>query len=213
MSTLVVGDVHGCARELADMLDRHPADDVVLVGDLYTKGPDPEGVWELIRDRGLLTVLGNHDHRLLRVLDGERRKDTHAHEVVRRLDRTGAAWRDHLRDTPLHRAVDGWTVVHAGLRPSGDLADTPADELLTLRRYPHRSDGPFWWQAYRGERRVVYGHDAVRGLVIVRRSGRLHTVGLDTGCVYGGRLSGLSLGDERIVAVAAERVWYAPEVD
>ena len=68
MRTLFVGDVHGCATELGRLLDLAEPTDVVLVGDLFLKGPDPVGVWRLIRERGLRSVLGNHDVKLLKAV-------------------------------------------------------------------------------------------------------------------------------------------------
>ena len=46
---------------------------------------------------------------------------------------------------------------------------------------------------------MIYGHDAVRGL----QDHRPRTLGLDTGCVYGGVLTGYLLEDDRIVSVPA----------
>ena len=204
MSTLVVGDVHGCAAELSELLERAGADRVVLVGDLFTKGPDPAGVWRRIRDDRLDAVLGNHDDRLLRVIDGRAPDDLRGRATVAWLDHCDPAWRDWLRARPLFREVAGVTVVHAGLHPSGDPALTSRAMALTLRRWPdERDEDPFWWQVYTGDRRVVFGHDARRGLVRVERDGRPLLVGLDTGCVYGGALSGWLVEDDRIVQVPA----------
>jgi hypothetical protein len=206
--TLIVGDVHGCAEELRLLLDQAAADDVVLVGDLYTKGPDPAGVWALVRDRGLRAVRGNHDQRLIDVLAGQRPRDVHGAEVVARLDAFDLAWRDHLHALPYHLEVAGVTVVHASVHPSGELSATTPRDFMVRRRWPSdkRSD-PFWWQVYRGDRRIVYGHDAMRGLVEVRRDDQLHIVGLDTGCVYGGQLTGLLLPEERLLQVEAAEVY------
>lgn len=211
MATLVVGDVHGCAEELARVLDVVHAERVVLVGDLYTKGPDPAGVWALIRDRGLEAVLGNHDQRLLDVLDGQRPGDRAGHACVERLDAADPAWRDHLRGLPLWREdVGGFTVVHAGVHPSGDLQRTTKGMAISMRRWPEGADeAPCWHEVYGGERRVIYGHDARRGLTWYERAGRPHVVGLDTGCVYGGVLTGLVVDDARLVQVPARAVYKA----
>jgi len=206
--TLFVGDVHGCADELARLLDAARADAVVLVGDLYTKGPDPVGVWRLIRDRGLQAVRGNHDERLVKVLAGKRADDDHGCSVIRQLDAADPAWRDHLHALPLWLEVAGWTVVHASVHPSGDLQQTTRNDCLVRRRWPRKKkNAKRWWRTYEGDRRVVYGHDAVEGRVVVRRDGRLHLAGLDTGCVYGGALTGLLVPDEVFVEVPAAQVY------
>jgi hypothetical protein len=210
MATLFVGDVHGCAQELAELLDLAGAARIVLVGDLFLKGPDPAGVWALIRDRGLASVLGNHDDRLLRVVDGA---EDHrgARECIARLDASDASWLPWLRGRPLFLDTAGFTVVHAALHPSGDLERTTRDTALYLRRWPDDAEGqPFWWKVYEGTRHVVFGHDARRGFVRIDRDGAPHLLGLDTGCVYGGQLSGWLAEEQRLIQVRAKGVYSRP---
>jgi len=187
-------------------MGRVQASTVVFVGDLFTKGPDPVGVFELARAHR--AVLGNHDARLLAVLDGERPDDAHGHSVVDELDSSGPRWRSWLRARPLFEEVSGFTVVHAGLHPSGHLAQTTRSMALAMRRFPvDDPHAPLWWQQYTGERRVIFGHDAVRGLVRVEKEGRPLLLGLDTGCVYGGELSGYVIEADEIVQVPAARAY------
>ncbi len=210
MATLFVGDVHGCASELAELLDVVLADRAVLVGDLFLKGPDSDGVWALVRDRGLESVLRNHDDRLLEHVDGAKR-DPAVGRCVERMDAADPSWLPWLRAAPLFIEAGGYTVVHAALHPSGDLAKTDRRTALNLRRWPNDAEGqPYWWQVYEGERRVVFGHDARRGFVRVERDGRTQLVGLDTGCVYGGKLSGWIAEEDRLVQVNAKRRYTAP---
>lgn len=209
MRTLVVGDVHGCRDELVALLDLAGADRVVLVGDLFTKGPDPAGVWHEIAARGLEAVLGNHDDRLLRALDG-RGKDVEASRCVARLDVADRRWRAWVQGLHLFTEAGPFTVVHAGLHPSGLLGRTTRRMALNLRRFPRELPGdPLWHAVYTGERRVVFGHDAVRGLVRVERGGLPWLVGLDTGCVYGGALSGYVVEEDRLLQVRARRAYRA----
>ena len=65
MKRLFIGDVHGCAEELEKLIGLAGLPKVTLVGDLFTKGPDPIGVWRMIQAHGLVSVLGNHDAFLL----------------------------------------------------------------------------------------------------------------------------------------------------
>ncbi len=206
--TLVVGDVHGCAEELDRLLESARPTCVIAVGDLFTKGPDPAGVWCQLRDRMADSVLGNHDVRLLDRVDGQRPEDAAAQSVVDALDKVDPSWLPWLRARPLTLEVEGWTVVHASIHPSGDLSKTTRWDLLYRRRWPETGpDDPRWVHVYTGERRVAFGHDAVQGRVEVRRDGRLHVVGLDAGCVYGGRLAGLLIEEERVFDVPARKVW------
>lgn len=203
----MVGDVHGCVDELACLLDLVRPTRVVLVGDLFTKGPDPAGVWDLVCDVGATAVLGNHEQRLLEVVDGHRR-DPRAVRCVERLEANDPRWQSWVRALPLTRSVGDWTVVHAALHPTGDLHLTSAAIATRLRRWPDdRPEDPRWWEVYRGERRVLFGHDARRGFVMRTREGRPWLVGLDTGCVYGGSLTGWVIETEQRVAVPAARAY------
>lgn len=210
MSTLIVGDVHGCARELAALLDKAGPTRVVLVGDLFTKGPAPAEVWRLVRDGGFEAVLGNHDDRLLQVVDGERPGDSKGRKTVDRLNDDDPAWLAWLRARTLFLEVDGHVVVHAGLHPTGDQSRTTRSMALTMRRWPHDESGddrPFWWQVYEGDSPVVFGHDAARGHIRVERGGEPFLVGLDTGCVYGGKLTGWFPETDVLVQVSAKKAY------
>jgi hypothetical protein len=183
---------------------------VVLVGDLYTKGPDPVGVWRLIQSCGARGVLGNHDARLIAWLAGWRPHDHGAARVCALLDEEGEGWRTHLQALPLYLRVGRYIVTHAALHPSEGLGGTDRHMHLYGRRWPDddRADNPFWWQIYEGEP-VIYGHDAARGCVCRDRDGEPWIIGLDSGCVYGGQLSGWIVEQERLVQVQARKVYTA----
>jgi len=199
--TLLVGDVHGCAAELRSLVERANPERVILLGDLFTKGPDAPGVWSFVQERGCASILGNHDDLLLRAPERGRALGLPAEAL---------AWLATLPLTLTGRRHDGgpYRLVHAGLNPVDGLAGTSRDQLLVMRRWPDDLDAanPFWWERWRGEELIVYGHDAARGLVDRRPS----TLGLDSGCVYGGRLSGYLVEEDRLVSVPAARVYRKP---
>jgi serine/threonine protein phosphatase 1 len=69
MVNWIVGDIHGCSDELAQLvgkLELTAEDTLVSVGDLFHRGPDPAGVMDILRDVEAKFILGNHE---LRVLD------------------------------------------------------------------------------------------------------------------------------------------------
>ena len=172
------------------------------MGDLFTKGPDPCGVFRRIQALSARAVLGNHDAAMLSPGPG-----SVAEACAERMDAEVPAWRSWTEALPLFIDVAGYTVVHAGLHPSGDLGATTRERALLRRRWPDDADdaNPFWYDVYTGARRVVFGHDARRGLVRRERDGIPWLIGLDTGCVYGGALSGYIPEEDRIVQVAARR--------
>ncbi|MDP2304922.1 MAG: metallophosphoesterase [Pseudomonadota bacterium] len=194
MRTLFVGDLHGCSTSLRALLVEAKPDRLILLGDLFAKGPDPRGVWDIIVEHQAEAVLGNHDARVLDVLNIP--GDSAHHRAARALPEEALVWTANL---PLFLEGPCWIGVHAGLHPDLGIAGTTRTMAITLRRWPDDLDhaNPFWFNVWKGPERVFYGHDAVRGLQVHPRS-----VGLDSGCVYGNPLSGYLLEEERLIQVA-----------
>lgn len=217
--TLVIGDVHGCVDELDRLLERFaPArgDEVVLVGDLVNKGPESVAVIRRCREIGARAVLGNHDDLLLRCI-AARREDNDdefpdaVRKIARKLDDEEIAWLERL---PLFLALPAHStlVVHAGLRPGARPERQDRMHLLTMRSI--RSDGTTskridegvpWASLWTGPEHVLFGHDAVRGL-----QEWPYATGIDTGCVYGGRLTAVELPGRRLFSVQAKKVYAEP---
>ncbi len=232
---IFVGDVQGCRVELERLLEAvrfdPAADRLEPVGDLVNRGPDSAGTLRLARSLDAGGVLGNHDVHLLRVSRGRRtlRSGDTFGDVLDAPDRDDLLrW---LADRPFFRDLGGdvW-LVHAGLdprweRPADVLADCDpfapceAGEFAIRVRYctaegerPKHDDpppgAPFapWFEHWRGRRvpTIVFGHWALRGLV--HEPGLR---GLDTGCVWGGRLTAWIAEEDRLVHVPAERAYAA----
>lgn len=212
--TLVVGDVHGCCDELEDLLrvaGFTPDDRLILAGDLVAKGPDSQGVVQLARERGALAVLGNHDAQVLAALDGQPIKKHHA-QVAKSLKKSDWAY---LQALPLFLDLPelNTTVVHAGLVPGVPLDQQDRMLLLNLRSFDLKTGAPTprveggvpWASRWPGPRFVIFGHDAMRGL-----QRHPHAMGLDSGCVYGKKLSAVWVSAKappRLVQVPARQVW------
>ncbi|MCU0862650.1 MAG: metallophosphoesterase [Planctomycetes bacterium] len=201
MRRIFVGDIQGCREPLERLLAAVafvPGRDRLLpVGDLVNKGPDSPGTLALLMQLGAEPVLGNHDLHWL--------KKGRA---------TDAAQRDWLQAQPVVRVFDDVIMVHAGLHPHWDeakLARLSPDEIhyavnvrycdadghQPLEDWPPPGP-PFrpWDDFYSGRKRVVFGHWARRGLVV-----RPQCIGLDSGCVYGGKLSAWIAEEDRVVQV------------
>ncbi|WNG13629.1 metallophosphoesterase [Cystobacter fuscus] len=213
--TLFIGDVHGCAEELDALLEEcghRPGDRVVLVGDLVAKGPDSAGVVRRARERGMLAVRGNHDEHVLRWHKGlmpKHKKLKPEHRQV--LDTlTDADWA-YLESLPLHRPFPEFNVrvVHGGLVPGVPLEQQDPELMINLRSITSEGEpskkleaGVPWASLWRGPEFIIFGHDALRG---VQR--HPHAIGLDSGCVYGRRLTAYVLPEARFYSVAAKRTY------
>lgn len=195
----------------------------VFVGDLVDRGPDSPGVLRLVmgmvRAEHALCVPGNHENKLVRALQGKNVQVTHGlAETLTQLAEEDDAFRKEVKgwcyDLVSHLVLDEGRLVvaHAGLkeayhgRASGRVrsfalyGDTTGetDEFGLPVRYP-------WADEYRGRAMVLYGHTPTPEPEWVN-----NTMCLDTGCVFGGKLTALRYPEKDIVAVQAEQVWYEP---
>lgn len=243
MRTIIVGDVHGCRTELEDLLDRvafASGDRLVFVGDLVARGPDSLGVLDVARRTGAIVVRGNHEQRLLDWREARSawmRGEAAAKPPIGRMHRDIARalrpvdW-TLLESSPFYVELPEHElcVVHAGLLPGSRLEEQSPSTLMRLRtvrvRAPakkgrassrRKHENVLWGAAYAGPPHIVFGHNAAPGL-------QLHAwaTGLDTGCVYGGRLTAmvlregqkvprtLALRREVLVSQPADRVWFVP---
>ncbi|WP_406422593.1 polynucleotide kinase-phosphatase [Streptomyces sp. NBC_00842] len=230
----IIGDIHGCSSELETLLGKlgyvdgaHPEGrTAVFVGDLVDRGPDSPGVlrrvMSMVAAGNALCVPGNHENKLGRYLKGRRVLHTHGlAETIEQLDREDArdpAFREQVREfidgLVSHYVLDEGKLVvcHAGLpekyhgRTSGRVrshalyGDTTGetDEFGLPVRYP-------WAEEYRGRAAVVYGHTPVPSTSWVN-----NTLCLDTGAVFGGKMTALRWPERELVDVPAEKVWYEP---
>ncbi|MCX4829981.1 polynucleotide kinase-phosphatase [Streptomyces sp. NBC_01016] len=227
----IIGDIHGCASELDTLLGKlgyvdgeHPEGrTAVFVGDLVDRGPDTPGVlrrvMDMVKAGTALCVPGNHENKLGRWLKGRNVQHTHGlAETVEQLGGESEEFRAEVRTfvegLVSHYVLDGGKLVvcHAGLpekyhgRTSGRVrshalyGDTTGetDEFGLPVRYP-------WAEEYRGQAAVVYGHTPVPTATWLN-----NTICLDTGAVFGGKLTALRWPERELVDVPAEQVWYEP---
>jgi len=208
----------------------HPADahhpdgrTVVFVGDLVDRGPSTVGVLKLAMGMTAaghaLAVPGNHEAKLIRALDGHNVKTSHGldgtlAQLAQEAPEFAAQVRDWCYGLVSHLVLDDGRLVvaHAGLkqayhgRASGRVrafalfGDTTGetDEYGLPVRLP-------WADEYRGRALVAYGHTPVPDLEWIN-----NTICLDTGCVFGGKLSALRYPERDTVSVPARVVYYEP---
>jgi hypothetical protein len=227
--SIVIGDVHGCSRELGELLSLVAPtgdDHVYFVGDLVARGPDSHGVLGMVREVSGKAVLGNHEARLLEAhrarFRGEPGLLGKNHEGVLR-ELTDADWAS-LDALPLYLDLPdhGARIVHAGVAPGVPFEKQDGWTLTHIRSIEpdgapsERSGKESWSASYRGRPHLVFGHDARRRL-------QLHpwATGIDTGCVYGGSLTALVIPAretlpfpnqrrEMLVSVRARETYYEP---
>lgn len=208
-----MGDVHGCAAELAALLQTigcTPDDRLFFVGDLIARGPDSAGVLQLYRASGAQSVVGNHEERMVSAwrarAEGRRgpRLGPAHYRLLHQLSDADWALLETLPlyiDLPEHNL----RIVHAGVLPGVDFGEQDPWVLTHIRSVgsdgkPSDRVGESSWAAhYAGDPHIVFGHNSRLQLQMHR-----HATGLDTGCVYGGELTALVLDAGQTIPEAAE---------
>ena len=236
----IIGDIHGCFDELVELLQKlgyeiltqSDGDTVVVppqgrkavfVGDYVDRGPKVFEVLRLIRAMhktgAALCVPGNHDLKLVRALRGRNVKPTHGlAESLAQLAGVSTEFKtdiaEFLDGLVSHYVLDAGKLVvaHAGMK--AELQGRASRQVREFAMYgettgetdefglPIRLD---WAAAYRGAATVVYGHTPVTEPQWVNR-----TINIDTGCVFGGKLTALRYPEKELVSVDARQTYYEP---
>lgn len=102
-----------------------------------------------------------------------------------------------------------WCVVHAGLPPGRHPSTVEAEELVSLRRLDARGR-PYWYEVYTGPNLILFGHTPSKIPRVKRVGSKTVALGLDTGCVYGGKLTAYSPELDEFVQVDARKTYAKP---
>lgn len=231
----IIGDVHGCLVELRALLAKlgwdttqeppapPPGRKAVFVGDLVDRGPDSPGVLKLVmalvQAGSALCVPGNHEVKLLKLLNGKKVSLKHGLErTAQQLEAETPEWKASVArfvdGLVSHVVLDGGNLVvaHAGLKAEMQGRGSGAVRQFCLFGETTGETDEFglpvrynWAADYRGSATVVYGHTPVPEATWLNR-----TLCIDTGCVFGGKLTALRWPEKAIVAVPALAEHYPP---
>lgn len=200
-----IGDIHGSLHKLSALLEKlnwHPdnGDTLIFLGDYIDRGPNSPEVIDLIlrlqqQSSRVVALCGNHEQMFLDFISGQGLPVFTANGLAS----TIAAYAgrhtfpvEHItffHNLRLYYETEQHVFVHAGLRDGLPLAEQNPNDLLWIRDEFLKSD-------YDRGKTVVFGHTPFRE--VYRRPGK---IGLDTGAVYGGRLTCLILPDEEYIFV------------
>lgn len=239
----IIGDVHGCTDELEMLLERlgytvarvdrdgephyqvipPEGRKIVFVGDLVDRGPRIGDALRLVMDMveagNALCVLGNHEAKVERWLQGRQVKVGHGLDrTIAELGTADPAFRERvgrfIGKLVSHYLLDAGrlAVAHAGIKE--DMQGRASGAIRSFCLYgettgeidefglPVRLD---WAAGYRGDTRVVHGHTPV-----VEAAWLNNTICIDTGCVFGGKLTALRYPELELVSVPAARAYQEP---
>ena len=198
----VIGDIHGCLqmlKRLMDKIDWHPRRDrLIFLGDYLDRGEEPKGVVDFILELFQISphvqcLMGNHEGVFLDYLAGG---------DIRMLILNGGAPtlrsygidperpgdplipQGHMaffKSLSLWVELEDYYIVHAGFRPRLDIQGQSVEDLVWIRE-------PFIHSNYDFGKRVIFGHTPFREPLVMDNK-----IGLDTGAVYGNKLTCLQL--------------------
>jgi len=210
---IVIGDVHGCIRELEKLIKKvrlKKKDRILFLGDLVNRGPNSKAVIQFAQSLKAISLIGNHEYRLLQFYHNLDSLGLKPYELSTMETLDAAEWK-YLASMILwlKSPFQDQVFVHGGFLPDSPWYKQPASvvtqiQMIDKEGQPRkrgevrgsRSWADFWKQ----KPFVVYGHTP-RPKPYKRR----YSLGIDTGCVWGGNLTALILPENRIVQVAAKK--------
>lgn len=221
-----IGDIHGCDAQLANLHDivaedlaRRPVDSAVLIhiGDYVDRGEATAGVLARLAAGSpveavpTVNLVGNHDETMLHALSGDRAAATDWLFAGGRPalesygidpDSPRESWAEQipaahlafLRGLTLCHREGGYFFVHAGVRPGVELHRQSREDMLRIRQ-------PFLYTESDLGAVVVHGHTPVKAPVVHH-----NRIAIDTGAVFGGKLTCVVLEGETIGFLTADPV-------
>jgi protein phosphatase len=236
----IIGDVHGCFDELRELVttlgysvekkgDGYQVGvpenrKAIFLGDLVDRGPRIPDVLRLVMSMvkagQALCVPGNHDMKLLQKLRGKDVKMAHGlADSVAQLEAESPEFKskvaEFLDGLISHYVLDDGRLVvaHAGMKEEMQGRGSGAIRSFALFGETTGETDEFglpvrynWAADYRGKASVVYGHTPIAEPQWLNRS-----VNIDTGCVFGGKLTALRYPEKEFVSVPAHRTYYEPK--
>lgn len=213
---IAIGDIHGCHEELTSLLERLQVTDddrLIFLGDLINRGPDSIAVLDIVRKYDCITLLGNHELRLLeyqRTGGTTKLKETDANTLAALRPEDWALMKTFVT---MHYEPSIDTVfVHGGFEPGVPWRNQSVEivthvQVVDQQGRGHKRaecpQGVLWADLWNGPPFVVYGHTPRPEIYKLKWS-----VGIDTACAMGGHLTAYILPEKRFVQVKAKRRYY-----
>ncbi|MDF2700362.1 MAG: metallophosphoesterase [Haloplasmataceae bacterium] len=235
----IIGDIHGCFDELYILLEKLGYNitynrgyynvippvgrKVIFLGDLVDRGPKIEEVLKIAMDMvysGVaLCVSGNHDNKLLRKLKGNNVQVKHGLEQS--VDQLKGLSKDFINEVTnflqsleSHFVLDNGNLVvaHAGMKEEyqGRLSKSVRDFALYGETTGEIDDNGLpvrylWANDYQGKAKVLYGHTPYLEVLELN-----NTINIDTGCVFGNKLTAYRYPEGEFVSVNAKETYSNP---
>ena len=216
MKKLVVGDIHGCYGEFLNLLEKcglSEDDEIIALGDIVDRGPDTPRLLEFFSShQNVRSVMGNHERKHIRSYQGK--VHPALSQMITRRELSEDGYRkmiDFIGNFPISIELDDALLIHGFYEPGLSLKEQKENVLIgTMSGETYfftRYNIP-WYQLYDGEKPVIAGHhDYSRSHKPMVIKDKVFLI--DTGCCYGGALTGLILPDFRLVSVDCKQDYWS----
>ncbi|NOQ32507.1 MAG: hypothetical protein GQ570_15480 [Helicobacteraceae bacterium] len=207
--TYVISDAHGCYHTLLKLLEQLPqGSDLIFVGDLCDRGLYSKEVIEFVMSNNYRCIKGNHDHYMIENIEecikgsqvrwnreeymgGKQTIDSYKddHESVQK----HLHW---LRSLPNYLLIDNYFITHAFCLPYFKRRDDKdKTHAMMVNRVADEDEWKWDWEDGYKEYYVIniFGHDHSDSVQVAK-----NYFGIDTGCVYGGKLTAIELGSMKL---------------
>lgn len=205
-----IGDIHGCLEKLEELMGKididRENDALVFIGDYIDRGKSSKEVVDYVvnlqgKYKNVACLLGNHEQMLIQYLDGVDEglylgnggiSTLSSYEIFlsdnveKRKRKIPEDHRIFLESLLPYYETDKYIFVHAGIRPGLPLKEQTLDDLLWIRYEFMENKKDFG-------KTVIFGHTPLMSPLIEKNK-----IGIDTGAVYGGKLTCLELPEIKI---------------
>jgi serine/threonine protein phosphatase 1 len=210
--TIIIGDIHGCLDMIKRLIDRinwQPGNDrLIFLGDYIDRGENSKGVVDFILalsrcSSGVECLIGNHEALFLDYLNGRDRRiflsnggwiTVEGYLAEKSEEEEALVPPDHMsfyQSLKSFIELEEYYIVHAGFKPGVHVKDQELNDMIWIR-------DQFIYTEYDFGKRVIFGHTPFDEPFIMENK-----IGLDTGAVYGNRLTCLELPEFRFHSVEA----------
>ncbi len=200
----VIGDIHGMKNEMISLIHSLPFDDkdlIIFLGDYIDRGYDSKGVIDFLINfkkihPNTICLIGNHEDMLLSFMEGKFDREIYffnggektlksygipPSEYAYAKRYIPQSHLDFLNNLSLYYETDRYLFVHAGLKPGIPLNEQRRNDLLWIR-------DEFIYSKKDFGKRIVFGHTVFEEPLVMDNK-----IGIDTGLVFGGKLTSLEL--------------------
>lgn len=221
-NTYVIGDIHGCYYSLIDLIEKLPINaNIIFTGDLIDKGLNSLKVVEFIKNNNYLCVLGNHEEFLLNniydVINNKLKTTWNTNEkyggqktieCYKYEEKTLKQHYKWIKELPLFIEIDNLIISHAFVLPYYNRRFEEKYRLAILNNRINSEHKKFWEENFEDYNVInIFGHDRNKDVI----QGKNY-FGIDTGLVYGNKLTAMKLSDFSITQIIINKKDYQNEI-